>query len=97
VVLAIDSDWRLGGGASWILDLDLRVPRENTAFFGQTSPPQKNGDAHGKALELLEPLEKTGAEARGRQKTLGLGKQVGDPRGGWVGQRPKKDQGQIFF
>jgi hypothetical protein len=24
-------------------------------------------------------------------------KQIGDPRGGWVGQRPKKDQGQIFF
>jgi hypothetical protein len=22
---------------------------------------------------------------------------VGDPRGGWVGQRPKKDRGQIYF
>jgi hypothetical protein len=30
--------------------------------------------------------------ARGRQKT-----KIGDPRGGWVGQRPKKDQGQICF
>jgi hypothetical protein len=24
-------------------------------------------------------------------------KKGGDPRGVWVGQRPKKDQGQIFF
>jgi hypothetical protein len=24
-------------------------------------------------------------------------KQIGDPRGGWVGQRPKKNQGQIHF
>jgi hypothetical protein len=22
---------------------------------------------------------------------------IGDPRGGWEGQRPKKDQGQIYF
>jgi hypothetical protein len=32
------------------------------------------------------------AVARGRQN-----KKIGDPRGGWVGQRPKKDHGQIFF
>jgi hypothetical protein len=23
-------------------------------------------------------------------------KKIGDPHGGWVGQRPKKDQGQIY-
>jgi hypothetical protein len=28
--------------------------------------------------------------ARSRQK-------IGDPRGGWVGQRPKKDRGQTYF
>jgi hypothetical protein len=30
---------------------------------------------------------------RGRQQQ----QKVGDPRGGWVGQRSKKDQGQIYF
>jgi hypothetical protein len=35
----------------------------------------------------------------GRQPPEGKGppKKNGDPRGGWVGQRPKKDWGQIYF
>jgi hypothetical protein len=39
-----------------------------------------------------EEVDLEGGRARGRQK-----KKVGGPRGGWVGQRPKKDQGQIYL
>jgi hypothetical protein len=33
-----------------------------------------------------------GARGKGPPK-----KKIGDPRGEWVGQKPKKDQGQIHF
>jgi hypothetical protein len=50
-------------------------------------PRGKGGGSTGpaRAFAIAIPI------SRGRQK------EVGDPRGGWVGQRPKKDQGQICF
>jgi hypothetical protein len=44
---------------------------------------------------LQRPLAET--KMRGSIQGAGKTKKVGDPRGEWVGQRPKKDQGQIYF
>jgi hypothetical protein len=51
--------------------------------FHPRRTPTTRGETDDLALQLLWA-------PRGRQK-------IGDPRGGWVGQRPKKDQGHFPF